>query len=91
MRQLYRLLSLAMLLCSVVAASAQQRVTVKGVVTDASDSLPMIGVSIITGPGTGVTTGVDGSYSVSVTEGTTLVYQYLGYKTVEWVVPAGQR
>ena len=91
MRQLYRLLSLAMLLCVAVTASAQQRVTVKGVVSDASDSTPLIGVSIITGPGTGVTTGVDGGYTVSVAEGTTLVYQYLGYKTVEWVVPAGQR
>ena len=91
MRQLYRLLSLAMLLCSVVTASAQQRVTVSGVVTDASDATPLIGVSIVTGPGTGVTTGVDGGYSVSVAEGTKLVYQYLGYKTVEWVVPAGQR
>ena len=91
MRQLYKLLSLAMLLCSVVTASAQQRITVKGVVTDASDSTPLIGVSIVTGPGTGVTTGVDGGYSVTVAEGTTLVYQYLGYKTAEWVVPAGQR
>ena len=91
MKQLYKLLTLALLLCSVVTASAQQRVTVKGVVTDASDSSPLIGVSIITGPGTGVTTGVDGAYTLTVTEGTNLVFQYLGYKTAEWVVPQGQK
>ena len=91
MKQLYKLLTLALLLCSVVTASAQQRVTVKGVVTDASDSYPLIGVSIITGPGTGVTTGVDGAYTLTVTEGTNLVFQYLGYKTAEWVVPQGQK
>ena len=91
MKQLYKLLTLALLLCSVVTAPAQQRVTVKGVVTDASDSSPLIGVSIITGPGTGVTTGVDGAYTLTVTEGTNLVFQYLGYKTAEWVVPQGQK
>lgn len=91
MKQLYKLLTLALMLCSVVTAQAQQRVTVNGVVTDASDSTPLIGVSIITGPGTGVTTGVDGAYSVTVTEGTTLIFQYLGYKTTEWVVSTKEK
>ena len=91
MKQLYKLLTLALMLCSVVTAQAQQRVTVNGVVTDASDSTPLIGVSIITGPGTGVTTGVDGAYSVTVTEGTTLIFQYLGYKTTEWVVSTEEK
>ena len=91
MKQLYKLLTLALMLCSIVTAQAQQRVTVNGVVTDASDSTPLIGVSIITGPGTGVTTGVDGAYSVTVTEGTTLIFQYLGYKTTEWVVSTEEK
>lgn len=91
MKQLYKLLTLALMLCSAVTAQAQQRVTVNGVVTDASDSTPLIGVSIITGPGTGVTTGVDGAYSVTVTEGTTLIFQYLGYKTTEWVVSTEEK
>lgn len=91
MKQLYKLLTLALMLCSVVTAQAQQRVTVNGVVTDASDSTPLIGVSIITGPGTGVTTGVDGAYSVTVAEGTTLIFQYLGYKTTEWVVSTQEK
>ena len=91
MKQLYKLLTLAIVLCSVVTVSAQQSVTVKGVVTDASDATPLIGVSIITGPGTGVTTGVDGAYSLTVAAGTNLVFQYLGYKTTEWIVPQGQK
>lgn len=91
MKQLYKLLTLAIVLCSVVTASAQQSVTVKGVVTDASDATPLIGVSIITGPGTGVTTGIDGAYSLTVAAGTNLVFQYLGYKTTEWIVPQGQK
>lgn len=91
MKQLYKLLTLTIVLCSVVTASAQQSVTVKGVVTDASDATPLIGVSIITGPGTGVTTGVDGAYSLTVAAGTNLVFQYLGYKTTEWIVPQGQK
>ncbi len=91
MKQLYKLLTLAIVLCSVVTASAQQSVTVKGVVTDASDATSLIGVSIITGPGTGVTTGVDGAYSLTVAAGTNLVFQYLGYKTTEWIVPQGQK
>ena len=91
MKRLYKIVPIILLLCSTVVASAQQRVSVKGVVTDAADSTPLIGVSIITGPGTGVTTGVDGSYAVTVTEGTILTFQYLGYKTVEWAVPATEK
>ncbi len=91
MKRLYKIVPIILLLCSTVVASAQQRVSVKGVVTDAADSTPLIGVSIITGPGTGVTTGVDGSYVVTVTEGTILTFQYLGYKTVEWAVPATEK
>ena len=91
MKRLYKIVPIVLLLCSTVVASAQQRVSVKGVVTDAADSTPLIGVSIITGPGTGVTTGVDGSYAVTVTEGTILTFQYLGYKTVEWAVPATEK
>lgn len=91
MKRLYKIVPIILLLCSTVIASAQQRVSVKGVVTDAADSTPLIGVSIITGPGTGVTTGVDGSYAVTVTEGAILTFQYLGYKTVEWAVPVTEK
>ena len=87
-----RLLKIALcaaLICSAIAATAQNRVTVKGVVTSAADSMPLIGVSIVSGPTSGTTTSIDGSYSITVDGGTTLLYQYIGYRTAEWVVPSG--
>jgi TonB-dependent SusC/RagA subfamily outer membrane receptor len=87
-----RLLKIALctaLICSAIAATAQNRVTVKGVVTSATDSMPLIGVSIVSGPTSGTTTSIDGSYSITVDGGTTLLYQYIGYRTAEWVVPDG--
>ncbi len=76
-----------MFICSI--ASAQNRVTVSGIVSSAEDSMPLIGVSVISGPASGVSTGVDGSYTLTVDEGTTLTYQYIGYATEQWTVPAG--
>lgn len=63
------------------AAAAQgggKKVSVSGVVTSAEDKQPLIGVSVIAGPGTGVSTLVDGSYTIAVDAGTTLTFQYLG-------------
>lgn len=84
-----KLLTLAwlMFICSI--ASAQNRVTVSGIVSSAEDSMPLIGVSVISGPASGVSTGVDGSYTLTVDEGTTLTYQYIGYATEQWTVPVG--
>ena len=69
--------------------SAQQTITVSGVVTYADDGEPVIGASVVSGPTTGVSTGIDGSYSISVTEGTTLTFFYLGCESQEWIVPSG--
>ena len=74
-----------------VALCAQQSVTVSGVVTYAEDGSPVIGASVVSGPTSGVSTGIDGSYSISVTEGTTLTFFYLGCQTQEWVVPSGSQ
>ena len=58
---------LSLLLC--ISAFAQERITVSGVVTDNQD-VPMIGVSVIeVGTTNGVSTDVDGKYSISVTRG----------------------
>ena len=51
--------------------------------------MPLIGVSIVSGPTSGTTTSIDGTYTITAEEGTTLLYQYIGYRTAEWVVPAG--
>jgi TonB-linked SusC/RagA family outer membrane protein len=49
----------------------------------------LIGVNVIAGPTQGVTTLADGSYSITVAAGTQLTFQYIGYKSVEFTVPAG--
>ena len=84
-----KLFTAVILLLCALPAVAQQRVTVTGVVTSAEDSMPLIGVSVISGPTTGVTTSLDGSYTITAEEGTTLLYQYIGFTTVEWTIPAG--
>ena len=84
-----RVLSLMLLIFTAGGVAAQNRVTVTGTITSAEDSMPLIGVSIISGPASGTTSSLDGKYSISVDEGTTLIYQYLGYQAVEWSVPSG--
>ena len=70
-------------------ATAQSMVTVRGTVTAAEDSQPVIGATIVAGPTKGTTTSYDGTYSIVVEQGTKLSYQYLGYATVEWTTPTG--
>lgn len=85
----FKLLTLITLfLPSLGFAQNGELVTVKGIVTAEEDNSPLIGVSVIAGPTIGVITLVDGTYAISVSAGTSLVYQYIGYETVEFVVPA---
>ncbi len=93
MRKMKILLRMVALLLGVLPVSAFAQgggVTVSGVVTSAEDGQPLIGVSVISGATTGVSTLVDGSYTINVNAGTTLVFQYIGYRTVEYAVPEGQ-
>ena len=64
-------------------------VTVSGVVTSAEDKQPLIGVAVVTEKMQGVTTLLDGTYTIKVEAGTKLSFSYLGYRSVEWMVPAG--
>ena len=72
-------------------ASAQSAtvVSVSGLVTSAEDKQPLIGVTVVTEKMNGVTTLLDGTYSIKAEAGTKLTFSYLGYRTVEWVVPTG--
>ena len=60
--------------------------TITGVVTDANDNEPLIGVSVmIKGTSTGVTTDLDGNYSIDVPDGSkTLLFRYVGMKPQEF-------
>ena len=65
-----------------------QQITVKGVVTSATDNLPMIGATIqVKGTGTGTITGLDGDYTLmNVPSDATLVFSSIGYETQEIAV-----
>ncbi|WP_026896864.1 SusC/RagA family TonB-linked outer membrane protein [Daejeonella oryzae] len=69
---------------------AQERISVSGKVTDASDGESLIGVTVqLKGSTTGVTTDVNGAYSISVPATGTLVFTYLGYTSQE--IPVNNR
>lgn len=68
---------------------AQQNVTVSGVVTDPS-GLPIVGAAVFEqGTGNGVSTDIDGKYSISVRAGAALTYSCIGYTEQTHVVSAG--
>lgn len=74
---------IAALLCLIVPymASAQQAVTVQGRVTDAENQ-PLIGVSVLVkGTTTGVSTGIDGDYTITAPADGILEFAFLGLKT----------
>lgn len=86
-----RLAAMALfLLISLPFSLAQaQTVKVNGRVIDNLNE-PMIGVSIFEkGTTNGVITDMDGNYSLSVKEGATIVYSYIGYLTQEKKAVAG--
>lgn len=63
------------------------RVNITGKVTDAFNDDPIPGANIvIAGTFTGTTTDVDGVYDLSVNEGDTLIFSFIGYETQKIVV-----
>lgn len=65
-------------------AAFAQNITVKGVITDAADKLPLPGVGVVVkGTQTGTTTDASGNYALSVPANATLVFTYVGYTTRE--------
>ena len=78
------------LLCLIltgVSALWAQNVQVSGIVTDAADGQPLPGVSVVVkGTRIGVSTDVNGRYTISVADNATLVFSYVGLKTREQAV-----
>ena len=72
------------------AATQQERI-ITGKVTSADDGLPLTGVAVvIKGTTTGVSTDMDGSYSISIpSTAQTLIFSFLGMETFE--APIQQR
>lgn len=86
-------LSLALIICVIGGgiSFAQDKVKVSGIVVSAEDNLPMIGVTVIAGPGVGVSTSVDGEYEIEAEPGTKLVFSSIGFTDEEFVIPAGNQ
>ena len=82
---------LALMFALPITAFAQERVTVSGKVTSAEDKQPLIGVTVVTETLSGMSTQLDGTYSVQAPAGTKLTFQYIGFKTVEYLVPTGSQ
>ena len=69
-----------------VAASNSAQKTITGTVTD-SNNEPLIGVSVVVkGTTNGITTDINGSYSLRVTDSDVLGFSYLGYASKEATV-----
>lgn len=88
--KVFKSLIVAFFLMSGLTALAQQKVTVRGEVVAADTGEPLIGAFVVTGPSSGVSTSVDGTYEVSVDAGTTLSFQFIGFQPTTFLVPSGQ-
>lgn len=63
-----------------------QEITVTGKVTSASDGSPIPGVSVVEkGTTNGTITTVEGNYSLTLPEGATMVFSFIGMRSVEVV------
>jgi len=72
---------LTLLLALVVQISYAQNKNVSGTVSD-NDGMPLPGVTVVvSGTSTGVSTDFDGNYSISVSEGDSLQFSYVGLST----------
>ena len=76
-----------LLFFGVCLVSAQQNLSVSGVVTDASDGSPLVGVSVmLKGTTSGTITDVNGKYTLNATQGSTVIFTYIGMEKQEIVV-----
>ncbi|MDE6247617.1 MAG: TonB-dependent receptor [Muribaculaceae bacterium] len=69
-------------LLTFISVHAQQ-VTVRGTVISNVDDEPLIGVTVVSAdnPNNGTTTDIDGAFQLSVAQGTSIVFSYVGYQS----------
>jgi len=83
-----RILLLCFALLSFISFEVIAQRTVSGKVTDESgEGLPGVNV-LLKGTTTGTQTDLDGNYRLSVDDGATLIYSYVGFETQEIEVGA---
>jgi len=84
------LLSMFFLGILLSGAISAQGIKVAGKITDAADGLPLAGVTILEkGSTNGTMTDVNGTYSINVPSGATLLVSYVGYLPQE--IPVNNR
>ena len=77
---------LFLMLLGIISLSNAQQITVNGTITDEVDGTTLIGVSVVQkGTTKGATTDIDGNYTLTVDQGVTLVFSYIGYNDQEFV------
>lgn len=80
------LLNVLVVLCVMVGtAYGQETTTITGTVSDEAGPIPGVSV-IIKGTSQGTVTNADGQFSLEAEMGQTLVFSFLGYKSVERVI-----
>jgi len=78
---------LTLFMAFMIQVSFAQEKSVSGTVASAADGLPLPGVNVIVkGTTRGVQTDFDGNYSIRVSNNETLVFSFVGLKTVERTV-----
>lgn len=78
---------LILLSFSIMGSALAQSINITGKITDGADGSTMPGVTIVVKNTTsGTTSDINGQYSLSVTQGATLVFSFIGYETQEVVV-----
>jgi len=70
------------------SASASKTLRVTGMVKDAGDGLPLIGVNVIlkNNPKVGTATDINGNYIIEAKKGDVVLFNYVGYNDTEFVV-----
>ncbi len=82
-----RLLLIALLTLVLHCVSYAQAAMVSGNAIDGDNNEPIIGATVvIKGTTVGAVTDFDGNFSINVSAGQTLVFTYMGYKTIEMPV-----
>jgi TonB-linked SusC/RagA family outer membrane protein len=85
--QKMRLVLFAIFIILLPGVVLAQNVTISGVVTSASTGEMLPGVNVLQkGTMNGTSTGAEGTYTLSVPQGSTLVFSYIGMQTQEVVV-----
>lgn len=85
-RTVTRLLALMLLLCPFTLLAQKDVITVTGTVVDSYDE-PLIGVSVLVkGTNNGMSTNIDGEFSLKASVGDVIQFSYVGFKPQEATV-----